>query len=635
MIRILFILCAGLGLLSCTGDPTDATAPEIIEVGPDQVVIAWQGDSRRVAYWPIGAAHQRAEVTDPADTTAHEVRITGLESGGHYSYQVVDRDEVYHFQTEPPRATSVSFSVFQNVTEGELLKHLIQDGPGFMFTPSLLDHPALRPFVTVYDAKGNTARALREQLDASNQGNYRVKWGPLILAVGEDPGFLESQIKSLPTGYTMGVVTSRSVAEGLDFLPLRKHLEGAASIPAFVLVTDTEEVSSKDEVNRVGIGMKSALLKIIVDTESAIMVDTIDGRETPLRKAPLSSRRTCAECRRLADSGAYEASVTAYIEFIERNEGSHLIDDAYFEVANIYDEKLFNFTEAIKWYEALLAAYPNCSLAPFATERLKYFGGFSKEHFPVLERFEKIRRVTYINADPPSKVALIEELVSLSRKHAGTALAPEMLYWVGNQQREADSESALTTYDRLMDEYPTHKHGANAAYAAAETLYETGRYREAKAAYQGALAKMPDREATIAAQVARCDRNIRRHFLVWPATLLLAGALALAVIRRRHTRRRIITSGVTALAVGLATGIWAFTIREQFPSDRVAALLVLGFSMICGVIPNLVIPILISKRTGMMKTLALVLPLVATIGAAALYMLVYGVHEHYLTVFGL
>jgi tetratricopeptide (TPR) repeat protein len=632
-IWLVFALCA------CAEPSATPSTPELIEASQDHLIIAWEGQASELEYWPLGRTDAVSVVSDEADTKAREVRIGGLEPGSLYSYRIRGAKEVYNAQTKPLASSLVSFVLFDGVSQDELLRQLVSDSPGFMMSLSVLSLSSfaeLRPFVAVYDPGGNTAAYLRRQPNYGGDSGYRIDWGCLVLAVSDDPAYLQKQIDSLNPGYTLGLLTTEDSADSVDFGPLRKLTASASIPPAFALLRDTDKTKERGGVRFVGVKAPNTRYNVLVDPEFASMTELPGGIQIDLRPAPVSTKRTCAECRKLADKGAYRASIAAYVAFIESNRQNHLVDDAYFEVANIYDEKLFDFLEAASWYDQLVNAYPNSALTPFAKERLKYFRGFDPSDLPALEEFEKIRRVSFLAAGESAQDELIEQVLRKSDEARHRALSPLMLYWAANQLRHRDAPRAVALYRKLAVQYPDDQHAGEAVYAAAETLYESREYVLARESYRSALAVTPDRKHTILAQIERCDRNLRRRFLVWPTSIVVLGVLGTSsAYRQAHSRKQWKKSLAVFLGTALLLAIWAWTIREQFPSDTVLVSLAFGSAAIAGAAPSIVVPIALAafRSTGMRVAVAGLL--VSLFSLSGLYLLVWSTFEHYLAVFGL
>lgn len=629
----------GIALCSCAQESRSSSTPELIEVSQNQIVVAWQGDIGEIEYWPLGKPDAVSLVSDDAETSTHEVRIRGLTPGTYYSYRIKGADEHYNVQTEPGTSSSVSFILFDNITSDELLRLLISDSPGFLVSLSVLEVSSfreIRPFVQVYDPDGKTAAYLRSQPNFKNKSGYRIQWGSFVLSISKKPDYLQEQIDSLKPGYTLGLLTTSQSAASLDFTPLEKHPIASSTPPCFVLLRDSDETVEKTGVRLVGVNAKPTYFKIVVDTESAFMTEIPSGIQTDLRLAPVSTKRTCAECRKLADKGAFRKSVAAYVAFIEANEKHHLIDDAYFEVANIYDEKLFEFESAITWYEALVKTYPGSSLTPFARERLKFFKGFDKGDRNALQEFEKIRRVSYLAADEQTKDTLIEQVLRKSNEKKTSSLAPVMLYWVGNQLRQKDAARAVAVYQKLVAAYPKHHRAHDAVYAAAETLYDAKDYKGAREAYRKALSQIPERKTSILAQIDRCNRNIRRHFLIWPASIVLFLIILVSLAFRRNCQRKQwIKAGFISAGLSLVLTTWAWTIREQFPNASVLVALALGSSLIAGLSSTLPGPIAAVTFRKKVWRIIFAGSLGVLAALSGLYILIYFTYEHYLKVFDL
>ena len=196
--------------------------------------------------------------------------------------------------------------------------------------------------------------------------------------------------------------------------------------------------------------------RIDVDVETIVATATDTGREIVLKAPPLQEKRTCEECRRLADHGAYEESIAAYREFILNNEGHFQIDDAYYAIAEIFDTKLFQYNDALYWYSQLLEKYSQSSLSSMARQRAEYLRLYDDFDFIPLSQFERIRRVEYFRhkKDPEQRQALINRVKQIILDYPDSTIRPSIHYWLANQLRDIDIDDAVAEYEVLLKEFP-------------------------------------------------------------------------------------------------------------------------------------------------------------------------------------
>ncbi|MHC4645535.1 MAG: tetratricopeptide repeat protein, partial [Planctomycetota bacterium] len=358
--------------------------------------------------------------------------------------------------------------------------------------------------------------------------------------------------------------------------------------------------------------------------------------------------RTCEECRRLADKGAYEQSVRAYKEFIETHEGHFQIDDAYFAIAEILDEKLFRFQEALPWYHRLIIEYPDGTLTPLAKQRIRYLSEYSEYDYRPLARFEQIRKVEFARRKDISQQRdkLLEEVASVISEYPDANLAPVMQYWLANQYRQTGPQKAVDAYYVLREKYPDHPDAREVLMDIGQTCYEAGRYEEAMEVYGKALLELPSLEGVIKVQISRCKRNIRRDWFAlvcWPLLVLISAVAILATPVGIGMSKIASSLAVFALlAAFLSFGAWL--IYEQFSSVREMLLIVISFAAAAGVSSLISVSLaekLFGKRLNSIQAGPGVLSVVAgsivglILFTAGLYLAIYYINAHYLIVVGM
>jgi tetratricopeptide (TPR) repeat protein len=316
-----------------------------------------------------------------------------------------------------------------------------------------------------------------------------------------------------------------------------------------------------------------------VENARAVFLD--DEKEILLRKAPLKGKRTCLECRRLADKGAYEESIKAYKEFVENNRGHYQIDDAYFAIGEIYDEKLFHFPEAVKWYRRLATEYPTGTLAALAKQRIDYLSRYSDYDYKPLQTFERIRKIDYARKkdQPAEQAALLKQVETLLHDYPDSSLAPVIVHWLANRCRQTSPQRALQLYRTLEEKYPDSTESGNVPIEIGETYYGAGQYKEALKAYQTALNRLPHRKKIIEPQIRRTKRNIRRDVLSivsWAAVLILIVLVFVLKPMGLYFKGGFYFLAFVIMGLLLLFGGWL--IREQFPSTRQSVLFALLFA---------------------------------------------------------
>ncbi len=601
--RYLFlIICLCLtGLAYRCSSPTDeAVKPVIQNTGTSQITIAWSSRKPyvgKVFYKPAGTDAGMSPVKETfGETQEHEITITGLKPATRYTYRIGEKGKQYRFQTQPPVNKPFSFIMLYGDAAQNATHLLNAEVPDFFLslTPAPTDTPdpfaGVRAYVPVFKRQPGLTR--------------KLDWGGLRLILLDSTEKLTALLDT-PSPHTFGILTSPRLVNAYNdsqtvdddsiraselHTALIAHNEQHPTKPAsFVAIPGSKDDALEvDGIQYMGIPVEketgpaaAKAIRIDIDVENARAVFTDDQKEIVLRKAPLEGKRTCLECRRLADKGAYEESINAYKDFVENNKGHYQIDDAYFAVAEIYDGKLFRFPEAVKWYRRLANEYPTGTLAALAKQRIAYLARYSDFDYKPLQTFERIRKIDYARKkdQPTEQAALLEQVENLLHEYPDCNLAPMMVHWLANRFRQTSPQKALQFYRTLEEKYPGSDESENVPIEIGETYYGAGLYKEALNAYENALKKLPHREKIIAPQIKRTKRNMLRDTL---SIVALAAVLVLIVLTFLLKPMGFYLKGgfyLTAFVVmGLLLLFGGWLIHEQFPSNLQLVLFALLFA---------------------------------------------------------
>lgn len=641
--------------------------PEVVRVGTSEATVIWRtrtASTGRLRYRPVGveAPHASAEDTlGPAKK--HQVVIKGLEPSTRYRYWLQNDQNRYEFQTQPEPTTPFSFllvwgDVSKQPQKTPTIKSLVRsEAPEFVLSLSPAPDPFrdVRPFVPVFNRSGPSSAIIKPP----RPGVWSLDWGGLHLVFCEGEKDLSRELGA-PAAHVTGIVLK---GEGQDLAWARgsglharlvSHNKRQTSSPAlFVIAAGGDAIRSEnaDGISYLSVPVRTTgkgSARFDVGPESIVAFFIDGGQEVTLRESAVPKKRTCRECRQLADRGAYEESVKAYKEFIKTHAGHYQIDDAHYAIAEILDDNLFRFDEALAWYRKLVAAYPDSSLAPLARQRIKYLEAHSDHGYKPLARFERIRKVELARQrnSPAGIPAVLDKVQAIIDAFPKSSLAPAMHYWLANQYRQLDPERAVATYRELIKRFPGASNVEDARIEIGETYYSARKYSRAIDAYREALALLPSRSNAIAAQIKRAKRNQNRDTIALCAGASILLVLALGLFWRPVgvPRERFLSALKAFLPLACVVSVGGWLIHEQFSSAgellglafAVAASACFGYPFTSGLADKLLLAGAARRRAGRRALAGLVsFVLGVVLLGAATYLATYSLNEHYLTGFGL
>ena len=660
------------------GGPTEpGIKPEVLSVSGSQVTIAWLSRELykgRVLYKPAGSDGSPLSAEESFGASdQHEVVIAGLSPSTRYTYWIEGSETHFQFQTQPLPNTPFSFLTVWGDVSKRIVPLMMSEVGEFIVSLSNIPEEGtdrfsdVRPYVPIYGPLGIDSvflRAIESERAVDRRGAWHLDWGGLRLIFVDEVAEMAEMFETR-RAHTFGIITTGEVLKAfkasqpidipsIQQAPLHSiltaHNKANPTRPAaFVGVVGREdETVEVDGVQYFGIDKQSnadGAIRIDVDVESARAVFIDENREVALKKQPLSQKRTCEECRRLADKGAYEESVKAYKEFIATHKGHFQIDDAYFAIAGIFDEKLFRFAEALVWYRRLIDEYPDGTLGPLAKQRVKYLTAYSDYDYEPLVRFERIRKVEFARRKhrPEERNKLLAKVESIIGEYSDSKLAPVMQHWLAKQYGQGEPDKAVDAYRRLRKKYPGHPEAQEVLIEIGLTYYEAQRYDEAMEAYSEALRELPSLRETIEAQVARCKRNIRRTWVAWICwgVFGIFGALGILAKPAGIIAGKVMPSLAAFVVMGMLLSFGAWLIYEQFSSVREMLLIIMSFSAMAAVsslISTSFTEKFFSRASVNTEEPRVILPVAAgcIIGmilfATGIYLAIYYINVHYLIV---
>jgi len=642
---------------------TDDVTPEVVDVRASEATIAWvseKANTGKVFYMPAGSTAAPSEAMEALGSSRqHIVVIAGLKPSSRYTYWIENSSHRFQFQTQPALADPFSFLMLAGQFDEQIVSLVSSEVPEFIISLSGAEQQtdifsAVRPYIPIYGPDGVDSPFLAAIGEKRPAGPWTLDWGGLRLIFANGSQTITPMLNA-PAAHTLGVIgpSFKIEKEIITQTPLHQALTSHNNrVPdrpvAFVAVLGEDEKHlDVDGIRYFGIvagGPKAqtgpVAVRVDVDIESMRAVFLDDNREVVLKSTPLKEERTCAECRRLADKGAYEESVKAYQEFIKSHQGHFQISDAYFAIASIYDEKLFNFSEALQWYQRLLDEYPTETRVPLAKQRIAYLQTHSDYDYKPLVQFEQIRKIEFARKKhlPEERDKLLLEVESIIQAYPDSTLAPAMQYWLANQYRQSDTDKAVRTYQQLKEAYPDSPLAQDVLIEIAQTYYDAGRYRETIEVSTKALAELPAQRETLTAQIARSERNIRRDKIAWVCWGVLAVLTGLIILAKpvgmKGQRNRWAAAAFVVLLVVLMFAAWL--IREQFTST--GEMLSIAFFFSAAAVAGALLSITFTEKfcanaNALTALLGSITGLVFWI--VSLYLIVYYANMHYLIVVGM
>jgi TolA-binding protein len=642
--------------------------PEVLNITASQATIVWLSDKEykgRVFFRPAGDKIPPFSAAEKfGSSKQHEVVLTGLHSSTRYIYWLDDSKSLFQFQTQPQVTDPFSFLIVWGDISERIVSLMRSELAEFVISltppsgPNFDQFSDVRAYVPVYGPSGVDSPFLRAA-SAKRQPNsgdlWKLDWGGLrLIFVGDSADTAKIvDLFNTPAAHTIGIITSLGTIGSFDPNKISKtplhsamlahNKQHPAKPAAFVAVIgkDSNDIDV-DGVHYFGINplaKSTGAIRIDVDVESVRAVFVDENREVALKQPPLKQKRTCEECRRLADKGAYLESIKAYLEFIETHQGSFQIDDAYYAIADIYDNKLFEFDKAVSWYHRLISEYPDSTFTALANQRIKYISEYSDYQYKPLAQFEQIKAIEYARKkdQPQERDKIFNDVQSLIKQYPDSNLAPVMQHWLANQYRLSDPDKAVQAYLTLKKNYPNHSEAREAMIEIGETYYDAAQYKEAIKAFNEALKESPALADTIETQIARAQRNIRRDIIAYACWPVLAIICAIAIIKKPRSIEsgRIIWSfAVFVITAGLLSfGGWL--IHEQFNSFKEMLLIVFFFSAVIAI--SSLISITVSDKILAKNNRSFLAAAIGTITGlifllAGLYLTIYYVYVHYLIV---
>ena len=591
-------------LLIGTGcaEPIAIEGLNLVEVSPFSATLAWTTDSALAAHVVYGEGKLTdREVREKQATTRHSVTLTGLRPSTRYSYRIEPGGPTRSFRSAPS------------------VEHAFD--------------------LVVLDAASKVCQSPSETLDVD----------PDLLVLLDDCANPWTKrpdsmlIRRMPTvgasELTLGpaiVILSRSRSDALK--AIARISDNKRRILLVLPKLDDMQKEMDDSVIEISprtiryagvetIWPEAPALRLEVDVYEVVWVRG-NARERQRRliiEAPPETKKTCLYCDRLLESGRYEDSLAWFRDFIDANHKMHVLEDAYFSIAQINDEKLFRYTDAIDGYREFLEYYPNSRRRVLARYRLDYLLAHADHEFEPLRMFERAK-ASLVQKDPLPTAVEVEALV---KNFPDSSVAPEALFWLGHLLETVDPIRARNHYRTLVDRFPNSENSLGSAIALGDILYREKQYRQAITAYRKAKnIATKDYHVSIEEKIRKSRRNITREVAYVGSIVVLMFWFAVTfVLRALPAKSDWLVGAIVLAGYTILGGVYmAFTYEKS--NALIPMLAILAVAMTLVLLWNRALGRKSNRFRG-----PLVLAHALTCSMAVLYLTLYAFHQVY--VFGL
>ncbi|NVO09816.1 MAG: tetratricopeptide repeat protein [Bacteroidales bacterium] len=642
---LLDIILFSIGLIQCTKRDKVEVIPSIAQVSESHVAISWKSKSPyvgKVYYKAVGSKDKKQPVaTDKLGKTMnHEVEIQGLQPSTQYLYWIDGMEKKYQFQTKSVQNGSFAFLLTTDSDDQNYVAAVQAEACSFVLTNNQIRSEKLNacaPYVPIFTVKPS---------------DWSIDWSGLWLVVLDKDTDISLALNA--TGcHTLGVLVSSELINNLSkdnpfHQKLLAHNETSSTPVSFVgIFNSNASLQRLDGIAYFGLAqgksdndINSFTLVMNVDVESTSAFFISGNKELMLKEPPLQGKRTCQDCRRLAEKGAYEEGIKAYKQFIESNKGNYQIDDAYFAIAEIYDSKLFQFPQALEWYNRLVKDFSSSSLVPLANQRISYISNYNDADFKPLAAFERIKTQEFAKAksSQENQVMVLDMLAEIIAQYPNSKLVPVMQLWIANQYQLINVEKAIDVYAKLINQYPDFSKTNEVLIKMGETYYNNSQWDRAYEIYVKAASQYSNLKETIDSQLKRIKRNIVRIQLNYITQAILYLILLVMILL---PPRELKFSGWKTLLLGFIINFtllffFSWIYREEFPSVQGMTLLVLALST--AIILSVFTAITFTNKSFFKNRFLSILfgNLLGVITLiCGLYQGIYHIYVHYLVVLGL
>ena len=646
--------------------------PRILELEKFRVRILWNTDKASQGQIWCGAVDQPEQsVVEKGKRELHIAEIGGLMPETVYNYRFEkESQENYSFKTASQGESAFRFliydqdQVFKGVATDQFVQAINTQLPDFIILSGQLATkryiPEEREFFSnltianripifiMPDTKDIKDREsyeyYRKLLPRANNGlDYAMDFGNsrFILL---NQGFKAAKLSVKERGAWLKAQLTQN-------RPTHVFIVSPSSDLATELTRILTEQSAAQKIDAIfNIGKPSTKItgtKVIDNQQKYIVID-VDGAGVTgtmarpgqtemdivtIKETPEAVKRSCVYCRKLLDTQRFQESIDWYRKFIAEFGARYMVDDAQFEIANIYDQYLFDYPAALKEYQKLIQNYPNSSKVRQARQRIEYINQYTDFNFEPLRIFEKAKSQTY-QRDKAQAVADVE---TIQAKYPGSKLEPQVLFWLGYTTTEKDLKKASSYFRQIIAKYPGQAITTEAWIGLGDAYYQHQKFHDSISAYESGLKSSGNPfDFGLLDKVRKSKRNILRVGLMNSFTLIILLVYLLAILRRpRYLNHAELKMTFYTFLVYLVGGVLAWGVYYRNYPELLRLIPILA--LVGATVPGVTAALARKYISQLPEVLRIIYTSLATMLLSAMVYLVflYFYYQHYLATFGL
>jgi len=522
-------------------------SPQLVEISRYDVTIKWETDRPvvgTVRYRSAGTEFQ--EAFDEQEKKKHELKIGGLQADTLYDYTLNDTDEKFSFKTAPGKSTAFRFMVHQkkdffNSKDWTALGRGFNENlPDFII---LLNEPSAGA-----DAKAQFVR--QSTISSKVYVQYADEMDHLKRFAFGNSAFL-----FIPAGISPEAVSAQ-IQNGKEehfflILPepdpeLLKRLQAIRN-DAVLIYPGSDSGGDSNLI----LPLSEQMLIIDVDgtgiVANRIALDDFKSEIITVKETPDSVKRSCIYCRKLLEAKKYQASIDWYRDFIIKYQSDYIVDDAQFQIANIYDRYLYDYPAALTEYDRLLTQFPDSTKIKQARQRIEHINSYNDYGYEPLASFERTKSEIYKN-DKTQAIQIIEGDLE---KYPDAKLLNTMLFWLGHALAADDLDKSIAYHNQLLLN-SSGREKKETLISMGDVCYLHKQYPNAIQAYTTALMTGEAKyNFGVQDKINKSTRNIKRGYFLNTALILLCIIYLGAVLIRPlfFTKSELLRTGLLLLVL--------------------------------------------------------------------------------------